>query len=179
MSVVNFEELLVDSSRALADLAVERIGDDPALLDEVYQLALKEDGQKSMRAARVFDLADEARPGLAQGYLNDAAKRIPDMKHSSVQRCLMRTLSRYPLTDDEDVLGIFYDFCFKLITSHSAPVAVRYYGMWFVYQTCMKETDLKHEVIPVLEEVIRLDSPGMKARAQDFLKDIIKKSGRK
>ena len=178
MPDVDFEKLLVDSSRALADLAVERIGNDPDLLDEIYHIALKEDGQVSMRAARVFDLADEAKPGLAKSYLDDAANRIPGMKHTSVQRCLMRTLSRYPLTDDEDILGRFYDFCYKLITSQTAPVAVRYYGMFFAFQTCLKEPDLKHELIPMLEEVIRIDSPGMKVRARDFLKDIIKRFGR-
>jgi hypothetical protein len=178
MAEVDFEKLLVDSSRALADLAVETIGDDPELLDMVYRLALRENGKTSMRAARVFDLADESRPGLARPYLDDAAGRIPEIKHTSVQRCLMRTLSRYPLTENEDILGRFYDFCFRLITSHTAPVAVRYYGMFFAYQTCLKEPDLKHELIPMLEEVIRIDSPGMKVRARDFLKDIIKRFGR-
>lgn len=178
MAEVDFAKLLVDSSRALADLAVESIGDDPELLDRVYRLALKEEGKTSMRAARVFDLADEARPGLAKDYLDDAASRIPKIKHSSVQRCLMRTLSRYPLTDNEDILGRFYDFCFSLITSQTEPVAVRYYGMFFAYQTCLKEPDLKHELIPILEEVMRIDSPGMKCRARDFLKDIIKRFGR-
>ena len=178
MAEVDFEKLLVDSSRALADLAVESIGDDPGLIDKVYRLALREDGQTSMRAARVFDLADEARPGLAKAYLEDAALRIPKMKHTSVQRCLMRTLSRYPLIENEDILGRFYDFCFKLITSQTAPVAVRYYGMFFAYQTCLREPDLKHELIPMLEEVIRIDSPGMKVRARDFHRDIIKRFGR-
>ena len=178
MAEVDFEKFLVDSSRALADMAVESIGDDPVLLDKIYRIALKEDGKTSMRAARVFDLADEARPGLAKSYLDDAARRIPQIKHTSVQRCLMRTLSRYPLTENEEILGRFYDFCFKLITSQTAPVAVRYYGMFFAYQTCLKEPDLKHELIPILEEVIRIDSAGMKVRARDFLKDIIKRFGR-
>ncbi len=36
---------------------------------------------------------------------------------------------------------------------------------------------LKYELIPMLEEVIRIDSPGMKHRANIFLADIIKKFG--
>lgn len=178
MRDVNFEELLVDSSRVLADIVVDRVGEDTGLLDQLYRIALKENGQVSMRAARAFDLADEARPGFAQNYLNDITVRIPGLKHVSVKRCFMRTLSRYQLTEDEELLGIFYDHCFRLMTSQTAPVAVRYYAMYFAYQTCLREPDLKYELIPMLEEVIRNDSPGMKVRAGDFLKDITRKLGR-
>lgn len=178
MPDVNFEELLVDSSRVLADLVVDRVGDDTGLLDQLYRIALREDGQISMRAARAFDLADEARPGFAKKYLDDITGRIPGLKHVSVKRCFMRTLSRYELTENEELLGIFYDYCFRLVTSQTAPVAVRYYGMYFAYRTCLREPGLKFEMIPMLEEVMRNDSPGMKVRAKDFLKDITRKFGR-
>jgi len=177
MSEVNFEELLVDSSRVLADMAVEMVRKDPDLLETLYSISLREEGQLSMRAARVFDLADEANPGLAKDFLDKLYEYIPGARHRSVQRCFMRTLSRYPLTSDEELLGVFYDFCFKLITDQSAPVAVRYYGMYFSYQTCLLEPDLKFELLPMLDEVVKHDSSGMKVRAKMFRADIIKKYG--
>ena len=177
MAEVNFEELLVDSSRFLADIGVEMVKKNPELLEQLYSIALRENGQASMRAARVFDLADEAHPGIAKNYLEKFYTYIPVAKHSSVQRCFMRTLSRYPLTENEETLGLFYDFCFRLITNHSSPIAVRYYGMYFAYQTCLKEPDLKHELIPMLDEVLKHDSSGMKRRAKMFKADIVKKFG--
>lgn len=177
MSEVDFEKLLVDSSRLLADLAVEMVRKDPKLLENLYSISLKEEGQLSMRTARVFDLADEAYPGLAKKYLEKLYYYIPEAKHRSVQRCFMRTLSRYPITEDEELLGVFYDFSFRLITDQTAPIAVRYYGMYFAYQTCLKEPDLKHELLPMLDEIIKHDSSGMKHRAKMFKADIIKKYG--
>ena len=177
MQEVNFNELIVDSSRALADIAVEMVKNDPKLLDQLFDISLREDGQASMRAARVFDLADEAYPGLIKDYLDRCYKYILVAKHRSVQRCFMRTLSRYPLTEDEELLGLFYDYCFRLITNQTAPIAVRYYGMYFTYQTCLKEPDLKNEILPMLEEVIKNDSSGMRFRARMFKADIIKNFG--
>ena len=121
--------------------------------------------------------ADEAYPGLAEDYVGRLYEYIPGSNHRSVQRCFMRTLSRYPLTSDEELLGVYYDFCFKLITDQSAPVAVRYYGMYFSYQTCLLEPDLKFELLPLLDEVVKHDSSGMKVRAKMFRSDIIKKYG--
>ncbi len=175
MSEVNFEELLVDSSRVLADMAVEIVKKNPELLEQLFSISLKEDGQASMRAARVFDLADEAYPGLCHEFVDRLYDYIPKAKHRSVQRCFMRTLNRYPLIEEEEILGLFYDFSFDLISDQSAPIAVRYYGMYFAYKTCLKEPDLKNELLPMFDEVIKNDSAGMKARAKMFKADIIKK----
>lgn len=178
MSEVKFRELLVDSSRALADMAAEMVHKRPELMETLFEISLREEGQFSMRAARVFDLADEAKPGLAESFLDRCYRYIPGAKHTSVQRCFMRTLSRYPITDDEVLLGLYYDFCFKLITDQSVPVAIRYYGMYFAYQTCLLLPDLRFEILPVLDEIIKHDSPGMKHRAKMFGADIIKNFGK-
>ncbi len=174
----NFDQMLVDSSRLLANIIVEQVGWDLQKHRELYDLAIQGTGQVAMRAARAFDLCDEAHPGLAASLVHEIRETVPGINHQSVQRCLLRLLFRYPLPEDDDELGHFYLYCMELMLDSKLPVALRYYGLRFTYEIGLTLPDLRFELIPMYEELEKTTDGGLKGRAVFYLRELEKKFGK-
>lgn len=177
MSIPDFEAILVDSSRLVADLVVDQVGTDPDRMRALYEIAISRNDQVGMRAARAFDLTDEKYPGTATPFLPEIRSSLSELQHQSVVRCFLRTLMRHPLPDDDEELGLFYDLTISLMRDVHLPVALRYYGMTLAYNIACLLPDLRFELFPMYDDIAREASAGLKGRAKLFKKDLIKKFG--
>ena len=177
MAVPDFESMLVDSSRIVADMVVSQVGRDSVQMDELYRLAIEKTGKLAMRSARAFDLVDEAEPGMAAPYISKIRSSISTIKHQSVVRCFLRTMLRYPLPADDEDLGRYYQFAIDLIQDSKKPIALRYYGMFIAHQIALDLPDLRFELLPLFDEVMRDDQGALKSRARIFKTDLVKKFG--
>ena len=61
---MSLTEILFDSSRAAADMAVDVIRQKPEMFKEAYELCMAQEGKMAMRAARVVQLVSESDPEL-------------------------------------------------------------------------------------------------------------------
>lgn len=177
MSIPDFEALLVDSSRLVADLVVDQVGTNKERMKALYQIACQRNDQTGMRAARAFDLTDEKYPGMASPFLSDIRRQLTVIQHQSVVRCFLRTLMRHPLPEDDEELGTFYELCLSLMIDPKLPVALRYYGMSLAYQTACLLPDLRFELIALYDEVALDSTGGLKGRTKFFKEELIKKFG--
>jgi hypothetical protein len=126
---MNIEEILFDSSRAAADMAVEVIEQKPEVFDQVYQLCMLQEGKMAMRTARVVWLVSEQMPHLFDPYLSDVVDRLPKLTHSSVRRCMFKILSVYDLSDKEDLHGHIIDASFSRMNDGNEEIAIRGYAI--------------------------------------------------
>lgn len=169
--------MLVDSSRLVADMVVSEVGHDQAKMQALFELALQRNDQTGMRAARAFDLVDEAREGMAAPYLKRIRAAIRELEHTSVIRSFLRTLMRYPVPEDEDELGAFYELTLSLMKNTRLPVALRYYGMSLACEVAFVWPDLRFELFPVFDDIAQESSSGLTGRARYFKKMLMDKFG--
>lgn len=177
MQVPDYTEILVDSSRNMADMVVSQVGRNASEMDRLYHLAIERNDQIAMRAARAFDLVDEKYPGMANPFLDSIRKNISSIRHQSVIRCFLRTLMRHPLPEDDEELGLFYQLMLDMMMDRKLPVALRYYGMTLAFQTACSFPDLRFELISLYDEVAREPLKGLAGRAVYNKKLLIKKFG--
>ena len=69
------EDILTDSGRATADMAVDVISQKPELFSEAYDLCMAQEGKMAMRSARVVWLVAETMPELFKPYFSDMVIR--------------------------------------------------------------------------------------------------------
>lgn len=127
--MIKLEDILTDSGRATADMAVDVIRQKPELFEEAYQLCMKQDGKISLRAARVVWLVSEDMPGLFKPYFPDMVRRLGHMTHSSVKRCMMKVLTVYDLSEEKDLHGLIIDACFGRMNDFGEDIATRAYAI--------------------------------------------------
>lgn len=166
-------DLLVDSSRAVADMCVIAIGEEPELFKEAYAIAKKDIYPQSMRAARVVELAGSEHPELVQPYLAEMIEMLPSVKVDGVKRSFFKMIVNYPLPDNEDLLGRLFDFSISLIASNES-IAVRAYSMQLSYQISNIYPEIKQELLLLIESQMDAASAGLKTIGRKILKKLRK-----
>jgi len=144
---VDFYKLLqVDSSRSIADMAMDAVGNDVNYFREVFRLAATEKPPLCWRAARVVDLCSEKHPFLMYRFLPDAVDLLVNTSNSSLKRIFTRILIRYIPVVDEDLLGIVTDYAFSKAENTGEPVAVRAFALDMLEQVGIRVPELQDEV---------------------------------
>ena len=148
------EDILIDSGRATADMAVDIIRQKPQIFDEVYELCMKQEDKMAMRAARVVWLVGEQMPEIFKPYFSDMVYRLPELKHSSVKRCMLKLLSVTDLSEEEEMHGIIIDVCFKCVNDPEEEVAIRGYSLQVLERMIMIYPEVTGELMSALELMI-------------------------
>jgi hypothetical protein len=148
---INFNEILFDSSRAAADMAVDVIEQKPEVFDDVYKLCMLQEGKMAMRAARVVWLVSEQMPELFDPYFADVVGRLPDLSHSSVRRCMFKILSVVDLKDKVEFHGHIIDACFSRMNDANEEIAVRGYAIQTLDRFAKIYPEIMGELIAALQ----------------------------
>ena len=173
----DFKNILVDTSRFVADMVVDQVGTDQSKMSELYRLATCETGQLAMRAARAFDLVDEKNPGMADPFLTRIRQGMKHFDHTSVIRCFLRTLVRHPIPDDENELGEIYQQLIDFMMDQKKSIGIRYYGIIITYKIACHIPDLRFELFALYDEIAMDTGRGLKYRAKHYKRELIKKFG--
>jgi hypothetical protein len=170
--MTNIEEILTDSGRATADMAVDIISQKPELFSEAYDLCMKQDGKMSMRAARVVWLVAEEMHALFKPYFSDMVYRLPELTHSSVKRCMLKILSVYDLSDQEELHGIIIDVCFSRVNDPEEEIAVRGYSLQVLERMIKIYPEVTGELMSALQLMIESGPDTLSRYAAKRLKRI-------
>lgn len=169
------ELLETDSSRAVADMAVIAVGNNPAAFSVVMELCLTADYPMNMRAARVVSLSAALHPELMNPHLNNITHHIITQNTDGVKRGLMKAVIESVNIEEIPDSGLLIDHCFGLILDSAKPYAWRVYAMDIVYKASVNIPELAEELQQTLM-LIDSDSP-ISVRSRAGI--ILKKLGRK
>jgi hypothetical protein len=146
--------LAVDTSRAIADIAIAEVEKNPELFMEAWEMTLRDEYPISMRAVRVVDECAERNPGLIVPFIDEMIRRLPEFKIDAVKRGFLRFLVRTKPKLSPTLQGYLVDSCFDFLSSASSSVAIRYYSLMILYEISKKEKSLKPELLDLIEDGI-------------------------
>ena len=174
---MDFESQLVDSSRFIAEMVAENVGDNPGHFEKLMTLAFSGKGKISMRASRAAIFCVQKYHHLIDPYLNKIIHMLPE--DESVRKNFMKILAETPLEFNEEQLGILVETCFEMLLNDKSSIANKAYSMELLYKISEIEPDLKTELIAAIEEQIPAGSTGIKTIGRKLLKRLYKETGRK
>jgi hypothetical protein len=173
---MDFESQLVDSSRLIAEMVAENIGDNPEHFKKLMALALSGKEKISMRASRAAIFCVQKHQHLIGPYLDRIIHMLPE--DESVRKNFMKILAETSSEFNEEQLGILVETCFEMLLNDKSSISNKAYGMELLYKISELEPDLKIELIAAIEEQIPAGSSGIKVIGRRLLKKLYKETRR-
>ncbi|MGB1315634.1 MAG: hypothetical protein ACPG4Y_06410 [Chitinophagales bacterium] len=162
------EQLLKENSKENALLIVNYIGNDEEKFAELVNLFLNTTYRVTQRAAWVMNLTAEKNIELLFPYLEVLVDLLLTSKEDAVTRNVVRLLQFVDLP--EELLGKAFENCFNLVLNKDSAIAIKAFGIGVLYNICIKEPDLKREVIELIKMQLPGASSGLKNRCLNTLK---------
>jgi hypothetical protein len=166
------KQLAAEHSKKNAQLIVDYIGDDPFLFKELIDVFAKGDIRLTQRGSWPLSLIAEAYPALVKKHIGFLIQLLDKPLHVAVKRNVLRLFQTVDIPKKE--MGPLADKCFTYLQSRSEPIAVKAFAMTVLYKICLKEPDLKNELIPILEDMLPFSSSGILSRLNKTLKQLKK-----
>ncbi|MFC2101250.1 hypothetical protein ACFLRZ_05415, partial [Bacteroidota bacterium] len=104
--------------------------------------------------------------------ISDIIRSIPELIDDAVKRAFLKILMNYPKIEDEELLAILMNYCFRYLESHYETVAVKIYSMEILYHISNSVPEIKNELIAIIEEQVRRGTPAIKVTGQRKLKKL-------
>jgi hypothetical protein len=167
----HFLELLqTDSSRAIADIICDEVGDNQEYFDIIYNFCFSHPYPVSMRAARVLPFCCEKYPELIYPYVDVLVERLMEATIDGVRRGLMKIMAESIDPSELNNSGLLVDKCVSWVLSQNEKPATRYYAIDILLRVTRKEPSLKNEVISILEILLNDQSAAIKSKAKKALR---------
>ena len=169
-------EIIKEHSRSQAIKIAEYIGGDRAKFENLLTIFLNDEYRVVQRSAWVLVFCVKKYPFLIRPHLEALIKNLKKPKiHNAVKRNTVRVLEDVDIP--EDLLGITAEICFDFLMDIKEPIAVRVFSMTILYNICVKEPELAHELKAIIEEHLPHGSAGFKSRGKKVLKGLEKLIG--
>ncbi len=166
---MELEDLLFDSSRKTADIAVSIIGENPEIFKKFLDFAMLDKDQFSMRAARVIWLSAHDQPWLVKPYIREIIQKLPNFKNDGVKRCLTKMLTEQSIDQNDETLGILANSCFNWLSEPTEKAAMKVYAIEILYQISKKYPELQNELIAAIEAQMPRSASAVKNRGSKIL----------
>jgi hypothetical protein len=166
------KQLAAEHSKKNAQLIVDYIGNDPILFKELIDVFAKGDVRLTQRGSQPMSLIAVAHPALVKKHIGFLIQLLDKPLHVAVKRNVLRLFQTVDIPKKEMVL--LADKCFTYLNSRSEPIAVKAFAMTVLYKICLKEPDLKNELIPTFEEMLPFSTSGILSRLNKTLKQLKK-----
>lgn len=163
-------ELLKENSRYNVNRIVRMVEENPDLVKELVDLAIRNNVVLSMRASWVLTHCYDSKRGLIQPYIKKLAEATPNLPHTGSRRNILRILMHEHIPEELQVY--LFDHCLQWIVSKKEPIAVKANAMEILYNIAMEQPDLKNEVIPVILDILPNGSMGVISRGKKILRKL-------
>ena len=164
------EFLGLNTSRLNADILADKIGEDPDVFDIVWEIMLEDTHPISMRASWSIALFARKHPCFIESRIPEIVAALPDIQSEGVKRSLLNLLTLIPVTEEQS--GLLFDLCFGIVESPGAAIAQKAYAMTILYNISEIEPGLKPELIALFESLMDDESPGVRSRGKNLLKNL-------
>jgi hypothetical protein len=171
---MDLEDLLFDSSRRTANIAVSIIGNNPEIFKKFLDFAILDKNLYAMRAARVIQLASHHHPELIRPYIKQIISQLPTFKNDGLKRGFAKILTERSLNLDEDTQGILVNLCFKWLMDPWEKAAMKVYAMDILYKISQFYPDIKPELISTIEDQMHRSTVAVVSRGKTYLSKLYK-----
>ena len=159
-------------SKKRAMLLVQNTSEPKKLAAALWDFVLLNEHPVSWRAMWFLEhLGDEDKECL-RPYLDAIVDAFPNFKYDGQKRSGLKILLMFPITEFN--YAKMLNFCFDLILSHEAPIAVRMFSMRMLLEIVKREPELKGELKESLEFIIPHAQKGLLSAARKTLKALEK-----
>jgi len=170
--MATIEEQLVDSSKMLADIIVNKIGNNKQQFSEAIELMLKDKYPISMRAGRIVHFVSEKHPHLVAPYYERMVNLLPTARVDGVKRSIQKIMYETPYDLTEEMWGKLTDISFNFIEDPKQAIAIRAFAIDFIVKTLNIYPEIKPELIALLESV-RIDcSVGLENKCRKLIQKL-------
>ncbi|NOR73522.1 MAG: hypothetical protein GQ525_00015 [Draconibacterium sp.] len=146
---------LIDSWENLP-LIIKKLEEHHQDFDTLMEIALYSNEPQSWRAAYIADKVHENYPNIVLPFINKIILQLKVEKHSGKKRHFLRQISLNPIPEPH--FGFLVDYCLNALTSAKELPAVRVHAMQILYNISEKETDLKPEILAIIEHEMEYHS---------------------
>lgn len=171
---MELKDLLFDSSRRTADIAVSIIGDNPEVFGQFVAFAMLDKGPFAMRAARVVQLASYNHPELLRPYTKELILKFNSFRNDGLRRSILKILTEGSLDLDEESIGILVDICFNCLVNPSEKPAMKMYSIVILHKITKFYPDIIPELISTIEDQMPKSSAAIKSVGRHTLTKLYK-----
>jgi len=139
-------------------------------MDELMDCFFDEDLRLCQNASWAAGLIAEYDSQLIIPYLEKMLINLETPHHDAVVRNTFRTLQYMEVP--EDIEGLAFEKAFDFLLNPQNAIAIRVFAMTVCGNIAKKYPELKHELIPVIEEQLPYGSAGFKSRGNKILKSL-------
>ena len=159
-------------SKKVALKIIDDVLRDPSRMDELMECFFDDELRICQRAAWPVGMISEHNPHLILPYLEEMLLNLEHSKHDALIRNTFRTLQNMDVP--EDIEGLAFEKAFNYLLNPQNAIAIRVFAMTVCANIAKKYPELKHELIPVIEEQIPYGSAGFVNRGHKILKALKK-----
>lgn len=171
MTLTSFRELLaIKNSKEIVVQIIEEIKKNPSRMKELMDCFFDEDLRLCQRAAWPAGMIADHDSQLIIPYLEAMLNNLDAPHHDAVIRNTFRTLQNVEIP--EEIEGLAFEKAFEYLLNPQNAVAIRVFAMTVCGNIALKYPELKHELVPVIEEQLPFGSAGYISRANRVLKSL-------
>ena len=160
--------LINDTSKENAIRIADWVGEDPKRMEKLMKVFFNGNFRENQRAAYPLIFLTDRNPSLFEPYFKELIDYMTDDVHDAVIRNTLRLFQFVDLP--EEIEGLLYEKCYHYFRSPNYPVAIRVFAMTIMTNICKKYPELKVELLPLIEEVMKIsDSGGIKSRGRKMI----------
>jgi hypothetical protein len=171
--------LEMGSERAVADLAVRAIEENPDSIRDILDLCFLEKYPLSMRAARAMQLYCEKHPEAIYPFLDEAVEKTIRSSIKGVRHNFLKVFAEYIDINKITDPGPLLNTCFAWLLDRSITPAIKIHSMGVIYKLGQNEPVLLHELAETIEIIMDESEISMKTCGRKMLKRIEKVSGQR
>ena len=150
---------------------IPQIGQPQLGLNEVVTIYLNGPMRITQRATVLLIYFANNHPKLIDKELGQIITYLQKPKASvAVKRNTVRFLQFMPISKKWQ--GRVADICFRYLTSHTEPIAVKVFAMTVLANLAMENQELKNELIPIIEDQLPFGSAGFRNRGARIMKQL-------
>jgi hypothetical protein len=168
--------LEMGSERAVADIAVKGLEEDPASLRDILDLCFLEKYPMSMRAARVAQLYCEKYPDAIYPYLDEVIEKSLNSKIGGVRRNFLKIFAEFIDINKINDPGNLLNTCFEWLLDGSVTPAIKIHAMGVIYKIGRKEPEILQELAATIEIIMDESEISMKSCGRKMLERIGRRS---
>lgn len=171
MNTPSFRELLgIRNSKEIALQIVGAVRKEPSRMQELMDCFFDEDLRLCQRAAWPVGLIADYDQYLILPYLEEMLNNLDTPHHDAVIRNTFRTLQNVNIP--EEVEGLAFEKAFDFLLNPQNATGIRVFAMTVCGNIATKYPELKHELVPVIEEQMPHGSAGYISRGKRVLKSL-------
>jgi hypothetical protein len=171
--VPDFKTILeMGSERAVADLAVKAIEDNPGSFRDLLDLCFREEYPLSMRSARVVQLYCEKYPDAIYPFLDEAVEKTIRSQISGVRHNFLKVFAEFIDLEKLNDPGPLLNTCFEWLMDASLTPAVRIHSMGVIYKLGLKEPDLHQELKATIEIILEESEISLRTCGKKMLRKL-------